>query len=80
MIDITASERSIIQDFVHGYSFRKIRYISKLKVNKGYKMVYITDNGDFLSIGPTFENENDHYKGLELSKNYTLEQLGVKSR
>lgn len=79
MIEITESERSIIQDFVNEYSFSKIKYISKLKVNKGYKMVYITDNGDFLSIGPTFENENDYYKGLELSKNYTLEQLGVKS-
>ena len=80
MIEITESERSIIQDFVNEYSFRKIKYISKLKVKKGYKMVYITDNGDFLSIGPTFENENDCYKGLELNRNYTLEQLGVKSQ
>ena len=80
MIEITESERSIIQDFVNEYSFRKIIYISKLKVKRGYKMVYITDNGDFLSIGPTFENENDHYKGLELNRNYTLEQLGVKSQ
>ena len=47
MIEITESERSIIQDFVNEYSFRKIKYISKLKVKRGYKMVYITDNGGF---------------------------------
>lgn len=75
---ISDSERIELKDTIwNSVFYGKISYIAKFKRYNSYKMGYITDNGDIITFGYTFDNENDQYPGIKVGKKYTLDQLGV---
>lgn len=77
---VSDSERIELEDVIwNSVFYGKISYIVKFKRCNSYKMGYITDNGDIITFGYSFDNKNDQYPGIKVGKKYTLDQLGVKT-
>ena len=53
----------------------RVKYIKKVSFNSEKEFIRIDLEGDYISL-PNFE-KNTMYKGMELSKEYTLEELGL---
>lgn len=78
-------EREFLQNFINALPKVKITYIVK------YSYTYISNRSNYLRIEYTDKKDNDMfclprfkfnsmYKGMEIDKNYTLEELGLKQK